>query len=889
MKATRPITKLIVTITCALVPCSPLPGAAETGAVRFLEYSQLVDLPDALGVAGPFVGVHKDALIVAGGANFARPVWQSEKQWHDKIRVLTRANDKTDSIAGEYKWVDAGRLPYPVAYGASVSTEYGIVCIGGNDSQQTYDNVFLLKWDPANMQATTEPLPSLPKPCAYTTAARIGNTIYVAGGQSSAGLETAMKNFWALDLSGYGKSNGENKLTWKSLPCWPGPSRAFNLTVAQHNGVADCIYVMSGRRQDRDGGVQLLQDVYEFNPAAGEKRDAWRRRTDVPHCVMAGPAVALGQSHIFVLGGSDGEYFGRADELKDDHPGFFKNALAYHTITDTWIEAGPLPANHVTTTAVKWNDSIIIATGEVRPRVRSPKVYRATAVRTAKSLGATSVANIVNYSTIVVYLVAMVGIGVFFSFRNKTTDDFFRGGKRIPWPVAGLSIFATMLSSITYMAIPAKAYATDWVYFMGHFMILALTPFVVCLILPFFRKIDATSAYEYLERRFNVFLRLFASASFVFFQVGRMAIVMFLPALALATITPFEVSHCILAMGALSILYCTLGGFEAVVWTDSVQSIVLLGGAGLSLVLIIAGLDGGFGEFVSIASASDKFHMINFDFDATSFTTTALWVVVLGAIGQNLVPYTSDQAVIQRYVSTSDRKKAAKAIWLNGIMAVPAGVLFFAMGTALFVFYKAHPEKLDPTFQTDAIFPLFIARQLPAPIAGLVIAGIFAAAQSTISTSMNSTATAIVTDFVRRFNLLSSERAYLNCARVLTFVLGLVGTILALLFASGDVKSLWDQFITVLGLFGGSMAGLFLLGIFTTRTTPAGAAIGAAAGALAVYMVKTHTQVHLLLYASAGIAGCVVAGYLASLLLAGNNPPLEGLTIYTLEKNTEDA
>ena len=880
--------QLLITIAFVSSICSPLLCADQGQAVRFLEYSQLADLPDPLGVAGPFVGVHGDALIVAGGANFPEPVWQSEKQWHDNIYVLTRTTDKTDSIADRYKWVDAGRLPYPVAYGASVSTEHGIVCIGGNDSQRTYDNVLLLKWDPMSRQVAIEPLPSLPKPCAYTAAARIGNTIYVAGGQSSAGLETAMKNFWSLDFGGYEEGNGENKLTWKRLPSWPGPSRAFNLTVAQHNGLTDCIYVISGRRQDQEGGVQLLQDVYEFNPAAGEKRDAWRKRTDVPHCVMAGPAMALGQSHIFVLGGDNGEHFGRADELKDNHPGFFKNALTYHTITDTWITAGPLPANHVTTTAVKWKGSIVIATGEVRPRVRSPKVYRATAVRTAKSLGATPVANIVNYSTIVVYLVAMVAIGVFFSFRNKTTDDFFRGGKRIPWPVAGLSIFATMLSSITYMAIPAKAYATDWVYFMGHFMILALTPFVVYLILPFFRRIDATSAYEYLEKRFNILLRLFASASFVFFQVGRMAIVMFLPALALATITPFAVSHCILAMGVLSILYCTLGGFEAVVWTDSVQSIVLLGGAGLSLVLIIAGLDGGFGEFVSMASASDKFHLINFDFDAASFTTTALWVVVLGAIGQNLVPYTSDQAVIQRYVSTSDRKRAAKAIWLNGIMAVPAGVLFFAMGTALFVFYKAHPEKLDPTFQTDAIFPLFIARQLPAPIAGLVIAGIFAAAQSTISTSMNSTATAIVTDFVRRFDLLSSERAYLNCARVLTFMLGLLGTILALLFASGDVKSLWDQFITVLGLFGGSMAGLFLLGIFTTKTTPAGAAVGAVVGAATVYAIKTCTQVHLLLYASAGIAGCVVAGYLASLVLGANNRSLEGLTIYTLDKHAED-
>ena len=868
-------------IVCAILSSAVLSAQSDPSR-EFLQYDQMPDLPDALGVAGPFVGVDNDALIVAGGANFPVPIWENDKQWRDNIYVLQKTNEND---ATKYQWLNGGRLPRPIAYGASVSTEHGIVCIGGNDSEQTYDDVFLMQWDPTTKQIGIEPLPPLPEPCAFTTAACIGDTVYVASGQSGAGLETATNNFWALDMSDYANSEGKDQLAWKILPACPGPSRILSVTVAQHNGTTDCIYVMSGRRQDSGGNVELLKDVWEFNPNAQREQNPWRQREDVPHCIMAGPAVAIGQSHIFVLGGDDGEHFGLADELKDTHPGFFKNALAYHTITDTWITAGPLPANHVTTTAVKWDDVIVIATGEIRPRLRSPKIYQATPVSTAKSLGATSAQRIVNYTTIVLYLAAMIAIGVFFSFRNKNTDDFFRGGKRIPWWAAGLSIFATMLSSITYMAIPAKAYATDWIYLMINVMILAITPFVVCLILPFFRRIDATSAYEYLEKRFNVFLRLFASASFVLFQIGRMAIVMFLPALALHAITPFEVWHCIVLMGVLSIAYCTLGGFEAVIWTDSVQSIVLLGGAGLSLFLIILNLNGGIGEFVSIASAADKFHFANLEFGTMSFTTTALWVVVLGALGQNTVSYTSDQAVIQRYLSTSTQKKAAKAIWLNGIMAIPAGLLFFSMGTALFVFYKTNPEKLDPTFQTDAIFPLFIAQQLPAPIAGLVIAGIFAAAQSTISTSMNSTSTAIVTDFVRRFDLLATERAYLNCARALTLILGLLGTMLALLFASGDIKSLWDQFITVIGLFGGSMAGLFLLGIFTKRTTSTGAAIGAVVGVLTIYLVKTFTQTHLLLYATVGIVACFIAGYLTSLAFGKNSRSLTGLTIYTLDKN----
>ena len=442
-----------------------------------------------------------------------------------------------------------------------------------------------------------------------------------------------------------------------------------------------------------------------------------------------------------------------------------------------------------------------------------------------------------------------------------------------------------MLSSITFVAIPAKAYATDWVYFMVNMTAIAITPLVILLFLPFFRKIDATSAYEYLEKRFNRAARLFASTSFVLFQIGRMAIVMYLPALALAAITPMSEHQCILVMAILSIIYCTMGGLEAVVWTDTIQSFVLMGGALLTLILIVSGVDGGVGGFLSTAVEHSKFRMVNWDFSVTSFASTALWVVVLGGIGQNLVPYTSDMAVVQRYMSVSDTARAKRAIWTNAVAILPASLLFFGVGTALFVFYAHNPDRLDPTFKTDAIFPLFIARELPVGIAGLVVAGIFAAAQSTVSTSMNSMSTALVTDFVRPLQRIRSERGYLRLARVLTATMGVLGMLLALSFASSDIKSLWDQFMKILGLFGGSMCGLFCLGIFTTRASGPGAIIGAIAGAAALFLVQQYTNVHLLLYAFVGISICFVCGYLASLALPRSKKSIEGLTIHTLERS----
>ena len=860
----------LLIVLCAVVCCA---RASAAGMLSWHELSALPAPEDEsvhLGVAGPFAGIHNDALIIAGGANFPQPIWETSKVWHDAIHVLVKED-------ANYRWVDGGKLDRPLAYGASVSTGHGVLCMGGNDAERTYADVFLLQREPETETITQQALPSLPTPCAYSGAAMIGDTVYLAGGTSELGLETAQKSFWSLDLSQLG---GEG-FAWRQLESWPGPARAFAIVAAQHNGIEDCVYVMSGRRIGDSGEIEFLTDVYEYAP---NRAEPWRRRADVPRCVMAGTGIGVGQSHVMVLGGADGSLFHQADILKDEHPGFPKEALTYHTITDTWTSAGSMPANHVTTVAVRWgtdtvNDPIVIPAGEIRPRVRSPKIWQVLPVEGSTQFGA------IDFSAIALYLAAMVGVGVFFAFRNKNADDFFRGGQRVPWFVAGLSIFATMLSSITFVAIPAKAYATDWVYFMYNMTAIAIAPLVILLFLPFFRKIDATSAYEYLEKRFNRLARMFASASFVLFQIGRMAVVLYLPALALAAITPLNEHQCILLIGGLSILYCALGGLEAVVWTDTVQSFVLLGGALLSFALIVGRVDDGLGGFMATAAEHEKFHIANWDFAPASFATTALWVVVLGGIAQNLVPYTSDMAVVQRYMSVSDTTRAKKAIWTNAIAVLPASLLFFGVGTALFVFYTHHPERLDPTFKTDAIFPLFISRELPVGIAGLVVAGLFAAAQSTVSTSMNSMSTAVVTDFVRPLDWVHSERGYLWLGRVLTVVLGILGMSLALLFASSDIKSLWDKFMEILGLFGGAMCGLFCLGIFTKRANGPGAIVGALVGAAGLFLVQRFTEVHVLLYAFVGISACCIVGYLASFAFPPVSKSIAGLTIHTLSES----
>ncbi|MCO8122344.1 sodium/solute symporter [Stieleria sp. TO1_6] len=851
------------------------PADPSAVAAFRLDWHPLPAIPDPLGLAGPFVGVQSAGdpsavLLVAGGANFPVPVWETNKRWRDTIFVgrQPRQQQAGGHPVGDIRWHDAGTLDRPLAYGASVSLPDGVLCIGGSDDQSVFDRCFLMSWDSATESVQTTPFPTLPKPCAFGAATRIGDQVYLAGGQSGLSLDSAMNQLWVLDLSERGNPSA---FGWQSLPECPGPPRALNVTVHQHNGFEDCVYLISGRRQAGDE-VRFLRDVWEYSPS----KRSWRQRSDAPRCVMAAAAIDYGQSHVFVLGGDDGSLFTQAGTLKDDHPGFVKQALAYHTITDTWTSAGTMPASPVTTTAVHWDDAILVASGEIRPRVRTSDVYLIRPQPAPRQFG------VVNYTVLFGYLLAMVGVGVYFANKNKNTDDFFRGGKQIPWWAAGCSIFATMLSSLTFTGIPSKSYAQDWVYSLGNFMIPVVAVVAVYVALPFFRRIDATSAYEYLEKRFSRPVRLLGSASFTLFHLFRMAVVMSLTGFALAVATPLTPTESVLLMGVLSILYCTLGGVEAVIWTDTIQTVVLMGGALLAIILLVMGCDGGVEGFFHSATQADKFHIANLHFDASS-KQIALWVIIVGAIGQNLSSYTADQAVVQRYMTTENQRLAARSIWTNAVLTIPATLLFFGIGTALFAYYRSHPDKLDPTITTDQVFPYFIASEMPIGLAGLIVAGVFAAAQSTVSTSMNSTATTIVTDFLRPLNVCRSERGYLTAARWLTFLMGVAGTLLGFVFVDPEIKSLFDTFIAVIGLFMGVLGGLFILGALSTRANATGALIGALIGAGVMFTMWRYTPINGYLYTSVGITTCVVVGLMASLLFPATTNDLSGLTIHTLE------
>lgn len=344
-----------VLFSAGAVTCLADPG--------WMNWTALPPLTLQGGVAGPFTGISGNVLIAAGGTDF--PVaegedrWAVSKVWHDEACVLPLSEGAV--------WQSGFRLSRPVAHGASVSTPEGVVCIGGNDEKSVFSRVFILCFE--NGQLREIELPDLPRPCASGSAVLIGNTIYLAGGQSSSDPRSAMTNFWSLDLSL--QASGGDSFRWIELPAWPGPERAFNLTLAQHNGFETCVYVMSGRRMLPDGRAEALRDVWEFSPS----RKTWKRRADSPVPLMAATGTAVGQSHLFVISGDDGALMDRVNELKDAHPGFPRQAWAFHTITDTWTGAGEIPCNQVSTSAVRNGDRLLLLSGEIRPRVRTPHCW----------------------------------------------------------------------------------------------------------------------------------------------------------------------------------------------------------------------------------------------------------------------------------------------------------------------------------------------------------------------------------------------------------------------------------------------------------------------------------------------------------------------------------
>lgn len=820
------------------------------------EWSQMPPIPDPQGFAGSFAGISDEALIVAGGAQFrdgVRPWNGGIKVWDDRIWILP---DRTG------KWTSGGRLPRQLGYGVSLTTVEGVICIGGSDSLKHYPDVFLLRRSDKNVSTTS--LPPLPIPLANACGAVVGRMVFVAGGQSSP-KDTCLNTCWSLNLE-------DTASGWKPLPVIPGGGRM----LAMAGSLDGKFYVFGGVRLVRKDSTATLSRAYLRDAWAWDGKKGWRRLADLPWPLAAAPTPAFraGQSHLLLVGGDDGHLADSTPILKDAHPGFRNEILAYASITDRWSVMGQLPIQHladastnpassayapVTTPSVDWNGTLVIPGGEARPAVRTNRIWMAAPKRTAGKFGG------LDWTVIIIYFIIIAGISVVVSLRMKqTTGDYFLGGRRIPWWAAGLSIFGSKLSALTFIAIPAKAYASNWVFIFNNVMILVVAPIVAHFYLPYFRRLGITSVYEYLQSRYDRNVRLVGSFTFTVFQVSRLGVVIYLPALVLSTVTGIDIYLCIGITTIITTAYSISGGIEAVVWTEVVQVFVLLGGALASLLFIAANTDGGIQGMMETALAHDKLAIVH---PGWSMAEPVLWVVLSGAFLTNLVTYTSDQVVVQRYLTTATEGEARKSIYTNALMAIPATLIFFSVGTALWVFFRQEPALLDPHGRNDDIFPSYIAQQLPSGVSGLVIAGLFAATMATISSSMNSISTVVTTDFYRIWRPDASDGQRLRFARFTTLLLGLSGSMIAGWLVRVDNPSIFDQYLKIIGLFGGALAGIFAAGIFFPSTNARGVLTGFALTCIGLYLVQAHPGINFFLYPVFGVFGTVLIAWVASRLI----------------------
>ena len=816
-----------------------------------LVWSGLPDIPDRTGLAGSFAGVADGSLVVAGGSNFSNgaPWAGGTKIWHHRIFIL----NAPDSI-----WREAGQLPRALAHGVSITTPRGLLCIGGSDSNQFYADCFLLHF--VEGELAIEHFPSMPRPLANMSGVLVGTTVFIVGGITTAADTSASSVLLTFDLNQPARG-------WKELPPLPGAGRILPVVGVSSGS----FYVFSGAALslDRNGQTvrDYLRDAWSYNIQSG-----WKRLADLPHPVVAAPspAMAVGLNHLLVVGGDDGTKF--ASKPKLQHPGFNREIISYNVVTNTWAVLSAIPKEvspPVVVPMVTWRGKFVLPSGEIRPAVRTTQVFAVTPFAAKTSFGW------INWTVVAVYLAGMICTGFWFMKREAgaSTEVYFRGGQRVPAWVAGMSIFATMLSSLTFMGIPARVYQSDASWYIGQLPILLVVPLVIHCYLPFFRKLNLTSAYEYLEQRFNLPCRLFASFSFMLLQLGRIAIVLYLPALALAAVSDIDLITSIFLIGILCIIYTVIGGIEAVVWTDAIQALVLMAGALLCLSLTVLRVDGGLNAIAKIATQDGKlFESLRWDtFSLVDGTTSAIVLFIAFAFN-TLISYTSSQDVVQRYVTTPDIAAARQSLWLTMWTSVFAGAVFFIIGVAIYAFYKTHPQLIDPAMATsDSILPYYIMQQLPVGISGLVIAAIFAASQSTISSSLNSMATAYIKDLDERvLRPGRDDRTYLRAAQFVVVIAGILSIVVAVWMANSNIESAFKSFNTLIGLTAGPLGGLFALGVFTRHANSTGGLAGVIlAFFVLIYLNLAGAPIAGLLYGFIGFAVTFIGGFIISLIFQG--------------------
>lgn len=794
--------------------------------------------PLPASAAGGFVHLSHGALIAAAGAEPAPLV--AATIFPERAEAGWKFSDVTVP-----RWAAAARA------GDRLFLAGGLV-----DGRPT-SRVIALEAKPDGALAVTE-LPPLPQAVAGAGAAVLDGQLVVFGGVSALEPPVFERRLWQLDLAaGPGAA-------WEEGPTFPGAGRAF-FAAGEQQG-AFCVF---GGLVSGDGGVATSPETWTFRvkPVEASTRAGWARMADLPEARAGAAALPIGQGGMLVLGGAP-----RATLLPETagaapttHP------LLYHTITDAWTAfAHVFPAADPLAVRLDGGAALVGVGDAVSQRLSFPRSVRSLAWA--------------DYLVIIAYFGLLAGIGFYFS-KQESSEEFSLGNRNVKWWAAGISMFATGASAISFMAIPALAFATNLVWTLPLIAFIPAYFINAYLIFPLLRRMEITSTYEYLERRFNKPLRLIASAQCIVIQTfGRTSVVLVLPAIAISAVTGMDVFLSVLLMGVLTTIYTSVGGFESVIWTEVFQGILKLIAPIVMIVFAILSLPGGMSEFWQTSVTLHKTDSALLTWDVA---VPALWILLLGTMLTSTIGTAGDQPIIQRVFSTP--LNAVRRLTMTSIVcSIVIGVIVNVLGLAIFAYFRAHPEQFAPTATNDQIVPLFVTQAMPAGFAGVIIAAIFASAMATVASAMNSVATIYAADFYPLLRPRATDAQRLRTLKITSYVVGAVGTAMALLLAATNPVSLMVVWAQIVSLLGGGVVGVYSLGMFTTRVNGFGAVCGALASIVITLLVKLFTDLHWATYMPIAILSCMLCGYVFS-LFAPQRKNLSGLTVFTPVDSSDTA
>lgn len=458
------------------------------------------------------------------------------------------------------------------------------------------------------------------------------------------------------------------------------------------------------------------------------------------------------------------------------------------------------------------------------------------------------------------YILAMMFIGWRLGKNNKSSEDYFLAGRSMPWLPIGLSVAATTISANGFIGGPGWAYNSG----ISPYMVQIGIPLAIFIILsttiPVLYNLKLTSIYEYIELRLGIRTRILTVIGFLANSIIQISSMVFIPAIILKTFTGWSLAVVVPIIVVSAIAYTLLGGIKAVIWTDAAQMIVMWCGLIFSIVLILKSINMGFFETLSIAKEAGKLDAINFTFDITY--TNSFWMTLFGGTVMWIRYFGFDQGQVQRILTSKSMKGVKKSFVISGFIMNIVYFIFMVVGIFLFVFYKGREFGSANSIMID-----FITNQLPVGLIGIVVAGVFAAAMSSVDSLLNSMSTVFVIDIYERFIVKDKTETSLKRSMLISAIWGVIIIIVTLLAFSGTTKSVLDVVGSYISYISGPMCGAFFLALFTTRANDKGTTIGVIIGFILTMLFGIYTNASWILKPAVGLVATFSVGYLASTIL----------------------